>query len=74
MADAQIQSMDRFVNDAATYINTQGTKAGAKAFCELWPGIKKCLEDLKGYLPFWAQWLVDILEKIGDRACPAVKR
>ena len=74
MAENQIQSLDRFVTDAATHINAQGTKASAKPFCDLWPGIRKCLEDMKGYLPIWAQWLVDILEAIGDRACPKVKR
>jgi hypothetical protein len=69
MSETFGSSMDEFISEAAKHATSvRGQAAGG--FCAVWPGIRQALEDLRKYLPFWAAWAIDLLEKIGDHACP----
>lgn len=72
MPTQESSALDGFVNEAAAHIRKSDAARpkGAPKFCDIWPAIKKCLQDFEPHLPVWAQWLIEILVAIGSKACP----
>lgn len=50
-------------------VPTVATAAGLPSFCSIWPTAKPIIEILKGFVPAWMRWMVDVLIAAGNRVC-----